>query len=355
MINFRLIRSQMEQGKNEAEKAAIHKLRRKNLLQPADYYVEGILRSNRTILGQAITLVESSVPEHQTLAAEILRKCIPFSGNSIRIGITGVPGVGKSTFIEALGVKAIEENKKPAILAIDPSSPISKGSILGDKTRMESLSMSDRAFIRPSPSASSLGGVARKTHETIFLCEASGFDFIIIETVGVGQSEIAVHQMTDFFLLLMLAGAGDQLQGIKRGIMEMCDALLITKADGENKNAATRAKGEYQSALHFYPPKENAWIPPVDLCSALTGEGIDRAWKIIQEFDNWQTTRGFKISQRNRQNIEWMHLTLKERLVENFFARQNVSEALMKYTKMLESNAISPFEAAEMLLNEYSI
>lgn len=342
----------MDKEKQNAAHSAIDKLKKKSQLRPVEYYVDGVLSGNRSILGQAITIIESDSSKHTVLASEILRKCLPYSGQSIRVGITGVPGVGKSTFIESLGMIAIQAGKKPAILAIDPTSPLSKGSILGDKTRMESLSMSENAFIRPSPSASSLGGVARKTHESIFLCEAAGYDFIIVETVGVGQSEVAVHRMTDCFLLLMLAGAGDQLQGIKRGIMEMCDALLITKADGENVNVAQRAKAEYQSALHFYPPKENLWIPPVEVCSAISGQGMEKAWEIIMSFDQWQTQRGLKEDYRNKQNIEWMHQTLKDMLVDRFFNKEVVKNALDHFTQLVQSNQMTPFEAAEKLIKE---
>ncbi|HSH50986.1 MAG TPA: methylmalonyl Co-A mutase-associated GTPase MeaB, partial [Bacteroidales bacterium] len=237
-------------------------------------YVDGIINGNRTILGQAITLIESSLPDHHQIAQEIIEKCLPYAGNSIRIGITGVPGVGKSTFIESMGKYITSKGNKLAVLAIDPSSERSKGSILGDKTRMEELATDTNAFIRPSPSAGSLGGVARKTRETIVLCEAAGFNTIFIETVGVGQSETAVHSMVDFFLLLMLAGAGDELQGIKRGIMEMADAIVINKADGGNIQKAELAKNQYQNALHLYPPAPSGWIPKVLTCSSLVKTGI---------------------------------------------------------------------------------
>ncbi|MDP4290279.1 MAG: methylmalonyl Co-A mutase-associated GTPase MeaB, partial [Bacteroidota bacterium] len=261
----------------------LFKAKRKKQLS-VDEYVDGILKGNRIILSQAITLVESSLHAHKILAQQIIERCLPYSGNSFRIGITGVPGVGKSTFIEAFGTYLTSMGHKLAVLAIDPSSSRSRGSILGDKTRMEDLSIDPNAFIRPSPSAGSLGGVARKTRESIILCEAAGFDIIFIETVGVGQSETAVHSMVDFFLLLMLAGAGDELQGIKRGIMEMADAIVINKADGDNLLKAQTAKVEYQNALHLFPTAESGWNPEVETMSARKKEGMDRVWDIIQRY-----------------------------------------------------------------------
>ena len=242
-----------------------------------EQWMEGIRSGNRTILSQAITLVESQNPDQKQMGQAIVEACLPYSGNSFRIGITGVPGVGKSTFIESMGTLLVEKGKKLAVLAIDPSSERSGGSILGDKTRMQELSSRPEVFIRPSPSAGSLGGVARKTRETIFLFEAAGFDVLFIETVGVGQSETAVHQMVDFFLLLMLAGAGDELQGIKRGIMEMADGMLITKADGDNQDKARLARRQYKNALHLLPPSPSGWITPVEICSALNRSGLEEA------------------------------------------------------------------------------
>src|SRR5512133_3488660 len=248
-----------------------------------DEFVSGILSGNRTILSQAITLVESSLPQHYETAQVIVEKCLPYSSKSIRIGITGVPGAGKSTFIETFGLHITREGRKLAVLTIDPSSEQTKGSILGDKTRMEQLSVHPHAFIRPSPTTGALGGVARKTRETIILCEAAGFDTILVETVGVGQSETSVHSMVDFFLLLMLAGAGDELQGIKRGIMEMADMIAITKADGENIERAERAMSEYANALHLFPPPPSGWTPRVTTCSSRSGRGIPNIWDIVLE------------------------------------------------------------------------
>ena len=258
---------------------------KKNRSLTVQQYVDGILDGDITILSQAVTLVESSKPEHQEIAQEIIVKCLPFSGNSIRIGITGVPGVGKSTFIEAMGKYITSKGKKLAVLAIDPSSERTKGSILGDKTRMEDLSIDPNAYIRPSPSAGSLGGVARKTREIIVLCEAAGFNHAFIETVGVGQSETAVHSMVDFMLLLLLPGAGDELQGMKRGIVELADLLAINKADGDNQQKVKLAKADYRQALHLFPASENGWKPDVVACSSLTGSGIPEIWKQVESFE----------------------------------------------------------------------
>src|SRR6478609_11290562 len=256
---------------------------------PLNDYVKGILKGDRFILGRAITVIESDLPADQMLAEKIMAKILPKAGNSIRIGITGVPGVGKSTFIEAFGKYLTGRNKKVAVLAIDPSSQKTKGSILGDKTRMDQLAVDPLAFIRPSATRLTLGGVASKTQETILLCEAAGFEVIIVETVGVGQSEVAVKNMVDFFLLLMLAGAGDELQGIKKGIMEMTDAMVITKADGDNVDHATRAQAEYQHALHLFPASSSGWEPRVVTASALKGKGIDAVWKMITEYQSLTT------------------------------------------------------------------
>src|SRR5690606_4551418 len=253
-------------------------------LLSVDAYVDGILRGDRVVLGRAITLVESALPAHQELAEAILERCLPHAGRSVRVGITGVPGVGKSTFIEALGTRLTAAGRRLAVLAIDPSSTRTGGSILGDKTRMGRLANDPAAFVRPSPSGGSLGGVARRTRETIFLCEAAGFDTVFVETVGVGQSEVSVQAMVDFFLLLVLAGAGDELQGIKRGIVEMADGIAITKADGDNVKAAQLARSQYRHALHLYPPRPSGWKPHVHLCSALTGAGIENVWRDMEAF-----------------------------------------------------------------------
>ncbi|RMG80724.1 MAG: methylmalonyl Co-A mutase-associated GTPase MeaB, partial [Bacteroidetes bacterium] len=277
-------------------------------------YVEGILRGDLVLLSQAITLVESTKAEHQMLGTEIVEKCLPHTGQSIRIGITGAPGVGKSTFIESFGLHLINQSRKVAVLAIDPTSQVSKGSILGDKTRMAKLSAHPRAYVRPSPAGESLGGVARKTRETILLCEAAGFDAVLVETVGVGQSEIAVHSMVDFFLLLLLPGAGDELQGIKRGIVEMADLIAINKADGDNEKAAKIAQRAYRNALHLFPPKESGWAPKVLTCAGLTGLGIAEIWLQIIDYQSFTQKNNFFKKRRTQQLRQWLHDTLDDQL-----------------------------------------
>jgi len=325
--------------------------RRKNL--SADDYVNGILNDNRTMLGQAITLIESNLPRHNELAQEIITRCLPYAGKSVRIGITGVPGVGKSTFIEALGSQLTDNAKKLAVLAVDPSSERTKGSILGDKTRMETLSGNAHAFIRPSPSAGSLGGVARKTRETIVLCEAAGYDTIFIETVGVGQSEIAVHSMVDMFLLLMLAGAGDELQGIKRGIMEMADLIAITKADGANKDKAEMARVQYQNALHLFPANDSDWTPQVTTCSSLTDVGITEVWRKVNEYIQFVRNNGYFTKRRHQQAKYWMYETINEKLKTHFYQDPAIKSKLEPFEQMVLNGEMSSFQAAQGLLGEY--
>ncbi|MEE4198746.1 MAG: methylmalonyl Co-A mutase-associated GTPase MeaB [Bacteroidales bacterium] len=325
----------------------------KKVKRSVQEYVEGILEGNRTILGQAITLIESSLPEHNQISQEIIEKCLPYAGKSVRIGITGVPGVGKSTFIESMGKYITSKGNKLAVLAVDPSSERSRGSILGDKTRMEELSNDPDAFIRPSPSAGSLGGVARKTRETIILCEAAGFNIIFIETVGVGQSETAVHSMVDFFLLLMLAGAGDELQGIKRGIMEMADAIVINKADGENIQKAELAKNEYQNALHLFPPTPSGWVPQVLTCSALKKAGIDQVWTVISDFIEHQKANLFFDLNRKEQAKYWMYESIHESLKNNFYQQDAIKAKLKLFEENVLQGRMNSFLAARMLLNEY--
>jgi LAO/AO transport system kinase len=310
----------------------------------------GILKGDKTALSRAITLVESTAAKHQIQAKELIEGCLPYANNSIRIGITGVPGVGKSTFIEQFGKLFLRQDRKVAVLAVDPSSSISKGSILGDKTRMEELVKEPNAFIRPSASGDSLGGVARKTREAIILCEAAGFDTIIIETVGVGQSETVVHSMTDFFLLLKLAGAGDELQGIKRGIMEMADAIVINKADGENIKAAKLAKTEFNRALHLYPPKESKWTPKTLTCSALKNEGIDKVLQFISDYFSEVKSNGYFSLKRKQQNKFWLIQTIESSLKSDFFSNSKVKKELEIQLKALEENSTTPFEAAQKLL-----
>lgn len=327
------------------------KVKRKTLSEKE--YFDGIREGNITLLSQAITLVESSSPKHQALADEIVNLCLPLSGKSKRIGITGVPGVGKSTFIETFGKKLVDKGHKVAILAIDPSSEKSKGSILGDKTRMEELVKSKNAFIRPSPSSGSLGGVARKTRESIILCEAAGFDTILIETVGVGQSETAVHSMTDFFLLLMLAGAGDELQGIKRGIMEMADAIAITKADGDNKIKALAAETEYKNALHLFPASDNDWQTPVLSCSAITSFGIDDLQQKVNQFFELTQKNGALGKKRLEQSKYWMHKSLKEKLMNHLYQDPNQQQLIKDMEDNILKNKVSPFTAADQIFNSY--
>jgi len=273
-----------------------------------------IIEGNRTALGQGITLLESTLPEHEQKAQELLKLCLPHSQKSIRVGVTGIPGVGKSTFIEAFGKLLTGKGKKIAVLAIDPTSERTHGSILGDKSRMHELAADENAFIRPSPSSGILGGVANKTRESIILCEAAGFDIILIETVGVGQSETTVSNLADFFLLLMLAGAGDELQGIKRGIMELADALIITKSDGDNSIKAKNAAMEYKRALHLFPAKENGWIPQVSTCSALDKTGLDTIWELIEKYNNQMQANSYFMGNRNKQNNYWLHHIIKHEL-----------------------------------------
>jgi LAO/AO transport system kinase len=307
---------------------------------------DGILSSNISYVSKAITLVESTKHEHQEQAQQIINAIIKHSGNSFRLGITGVPGVGKSTFIESFGLEVINRGHKLAVLAIDPSSQLSKGSILGDKTRMEQLSIHPKAFIRPSPSSGSLGGVARKTKESIIICEAAGYDYIFIETVGVGQSETAVHQLTDFFLLLMLAGAGDELQGIKRGIMEMADGMVITKADGSNTDKAKMARGEYARALHLFPPTESNWIPEVLTCSSTENKGIKEVYDMIDKYKRHTITNHFFETKRANQTKQWLHQTINDTLIERFYANPIIKEEILKIEKQLEQNQINPYQAA---------
>lgn len=314
-------------------------------------YIEGILKGNITILSKAITLIESVNPEHFKTAQAIIEKCLPYSGNSIRIGITGVPGVGKSTFIEALGKHILKQTNKLAVLAIDPSSVKSKGSILGDKTRMEDLSANPNVFIRPSPAGETLGGVARKTREAIILCEAAGFNNIIIETVGVGQSEIHVNSMIDFFLLLMLAGAGDELQGIKRGIMEMADMIVITKADGSNVENAEKAKHEFEKALHYFPENESGFPVKVFTCSSISNKGIQEIWKTTCDYITHTKSSGYFQAKRIEQAKEWMYETINQNLHEKFYNNEIIKKELKKFLLMIENKEISSYVAAHKLIS----
>ncbi|MCF8378009.1 MAG: methylmalonyl Co-A mutase-associated GTPase MeaB [Bacteroidales bacterium] len=333
------------------DNALLH-LRRKKILS-VDEYFEGIRSGNRNILSQAITLIESSLDSHVELSRSIVSKCLPYSGNSIRIGITGVPGVGKSTFIESFGTYLSSIDRKIAVLAIDPSSNRSGGSILGDKTRMESLSGNKNTYIRPSPSGGSLGGVARKTRESIILCEAAGFDTILIETVGVGQSETAVHSMVDFFLLLMLAGAGDELQGIKRGIMEMADIIAINKADGDNLPKAKIAQTEFRNALHLFPATDSGWIPEVLLCSSIKNTGIKEIWRKIEAYIGHSSQNGFLEERRRNQSVFWLHESIKDNLNAHFYNHKIIKDLLEDLETRVKNFDINSFDAANLLLKEY--
>jgi LAO/AO transport system kinase len=328
-----------------------HERKREDL--SVDDYFEGIINGNRSILSRAITLVESSLPAHYEKAQQIIEKCMPFSSKSFRTGITGVPGVGKSTFIEAFGMHLIDRGHKIAVLAVDPSSAISKGSILGDKTRMEQLSVHPDAFIRPSPSAGSLGGVARKTREIIILCEAAGFDRIIVETVGVGQSETAVHSMVDFFLLLMLAGAGDELQGIKRGIMEMCDGMVINKADGNNLNQAKMARVQYLRALHLFPPAPSGWTPQVEICSSLHKSGIEKVSEMIMAFERYVRNNGYFDRNRKTQQKFQMYETINQFLSDHFHNNPEIKRITNPTIERMQQNQLTPYQAAQVLLDKY--
>jgi LAO/AO transport system kinase len=337
---------------NQVNKDFFKQYSKKRRLEVNDY-VDGILNKDRTILSKAITLVESSLYKHQEMAQQIIERCLPYAGKSIRLGITGVPGVGKSTTIDVLGKSLTDTGHKVAVLAIDPSSERSKGSILGDKTRMEELSTDPNAFIRPSPSAGSLGGVARKTREIIILCEAAGFDVVIVETVGVGQSETVAHSMVDFFLLLQLANAGDELQGIKRGIMEMADAISINKAEGENKQKAEIAAGQYRNALHLFPISESGWTPIVFTCSAYSKEGIDTIWETVNNYVILTKANGYFYTKRNQQNLKILSETIDSHLKEKFYTHPTVKQRIIEIRQDILDNKISAYVAAQSLIDEY--
>ncbi len=328
-------------------------VRRKRRVMTTDEYVAGILEGNITILAQAITLIESNNPTHYAQAQDIIERCLPHSGKSVRIGITGVPGAGKSSFIEAVGNMVTSYNHKLAVLAIDPSSERSGGSILGDKTRMESICHNPNIFVRPSPSAGSLGGVARKTRETIVLCEAAGYDVIFIETVGVGQSETAVHSMVDMFMMLQISGAGDELQGIKRGIMEMADMMVITKADGENVTKAELAKAQYQGALHLFPLPDSEWRPKVYTCSSHEGTGLEEVWQGVEQYLQHIELNGYFTANRNRQNKYWMYETINETLKSSFYNNPEIEARMADVEQRVLGAKLSSFIAAKELLDIY--
>lgn len=329
------------------------KRRERNASQSVEQLVKRIISGDEQALSESITLLESTRLEDQEKAQEILKGCLGETGKALRIGITGVPGVGKSTFIESFGTYLVTSGKKVAVMAIDPSSEISGGSILGDKTRMQKLSVHPNAFIRPTATSGSLGGVARKTRETILLCEAAGYEIIIVETVGVGQSETEVHAMTDFFLLLMLAGAGDELQGIKRGIMEMADSILITKTDGKNVRKANLARTEYKNALHLFPPNPNEWIPEVETVSAIEEKGIEKVWDIIQSYVLLVNSNGWLNKKRNQQNHYWIKKTVQDALLNDFYKSPGIKALQKKLEEDVQNGTITSFQAAAQILNYY--
>lgn len=327
--------------------------RKRKPLPSSSELVEGILKGDVTMLSRAVTLVESLSPSHQAVAQEVIEKCLPYSGNSRRIGITGVPGAGKSTSIDVFGLHVLKDGGKLAVLAIDPSSERTKGSILGDKTRMEKLAAHPNAFIRPSPSAGSLGGVARKTRETIVLCEAAGFNNIFVETVGVGQSETAVHSMVDFFLLIQLAGTGDELQGIKRGIMEMADGIVINKADGENIKPAQLAQAQFRSALQLFPPTASGWKPEVLTYSGYFELGIPEVWDMVDRYFDFVTANGYFDIKRRQQARYWMLETIDEQLRNHFYHNPDIAAMLAEKEQLVLSNKLSSFIAARDVLQAY--
>ena len=317
-------------------------------------YTDGVINGNKSILARAITLVESSSKAHRRKAQEVLQKLIPHSGKSVRIGITGSPGAGKSTFIEAFGSYLCETGHKVAVLAIDPSSTLTGGSILGDKTRMEKLARHDNSYIRPSPSGGTLGGVASKTRESMIVCEAAGFDVILVETVGIGQSETKVRSMVDFFLLLLLPGSGDELQGIKKGSVELADALVINKADGANKELADRTKNAYEQALHLLMPVTEGWYPKVLTASSVEGSGIDDVWKLINEYTAFANDRGIFQKRRNEQMIDWLHSMIEERLKKMFYENETVSDSLNEVKESILDGLMTPAQAMEDLMDKFN-
>ena len=317
-------------------------------------YVSGVIEGDVAILSQAVTLIESAKQEHQQLAQQIIEKCLPYTGKSIRVGITGVPGAGKSTMIDTLGMYLLRQGRKIAVLAIDPSSERTKGSILGDKTRMESLSRKKNAFIRPSPTAGSLGGVARKTHETIILCEAAGYDTVFVETVGVGQSETAVHSMVDFFLLIQLAGTGDELQGVKRGVMEMADGIIINKADGDNIEKTNIAAANFRNALHLFPPTDSGWTPKVLTCSGYYDLGIPEVWNMIREYIACAQKIGYFDRKRNEQSKYRMYESMNNLLHDALYRHPKIAAQLPIVEQKVLNNEISPFIAAKQLVDLFS-
>ena len=336
---------------NDKEKKVHHKRRKLDLKD----YLQGVLERDRSIMARAITLVESNSTRHRTTADELIKELLPKSGNSVRIGITGMPGAGKSTFIEALGNLLCDNGHKVAVLAVDPSSSLTKGSILGDKTRMEKLSTRPEAFIRPSPSGGVLGGVARKSRETMIICEAAGFDVILVETVGVGQSEITVRSMVDFFLLLTITGAGDELQGMKKGIMELADAILVNKADGENIKKAQTTKSEFNRILHYLQPATPGWDTKAYTCSSITGSGISEIWEVIEEFLQHTQSTGYFAERRHTQAIEWMKAMIEEYLKKIFYEDEKVKGVYESVQDAVKTGKITPATGAQRLIQAFEV
>ncbi len=338
-------------GATSSEALSAQATRRRHI--SVDEYAQGVLEGDRTILARAITLIESNASAHIDTAQEVLQRLLPHTGASIRVGITGVPGAGKSSFIEALGLMLCERGHRVAVLAVDPSSSVTRGSILGDKTRMEQLSRHPNAFIRPSPSAGNLGGVTRKSRETILVCEAGGFDVILVETVGVGQSEVAVRSMADFFLLLMLTGAGDELQGIKKGVIELADALVINKADGDNKLRANAARAEYTRALHYLSPATEGWPTRAYTCSALTGDGIANVWEVVEHFRAQTTASGVFAARRRAQTLEWVFAMIEDHLRQRFFDHPAVQALMPQIKQAVVEGETTPTAAVKALLHAF--
>lgn len=339
-------------GVNDVKTDNIKNIVKAKTLSVEDYK-KGILNGDRTILARAITLIESNSIKHLEQSQELIKEILPYTGNSVRVGITGVPGAGKSTFIESFGMYLINQGLKPAVLAIDPSSTISKGSILGDKTRMENLSRQKQAFIRPSPSAGNLGGVTRKTKETLLLCEAAGFDVILIETVGVGQNEVTVRSMVDFFLLILISGAGDELQGIKKGVIELADAILVNKADGDNVLKAETAKSQYNNALHYLADATPGWKTKAYTCSAIENTGIDNIWKVIQEFMTYTKSKNIFQDRRKQQTKLWFESMLHEEILNSFYRNTEIQDELPDVINDILKNKITAVQAVKKMLEIY--